>query len=262
MIHVKKMAVNVLIAIMIFGSFSLTSHSSDSQQKNGDSVFPLVGITLNGKCNDDCKEGYNINGTTYVPLRYIVETLGGTLEWDKETKEINITKTVFKPAGESLEIEYSDGNERNYGEDEEFMQEMEDVEVMIEGIIQSLQIANQQYSLALEYYEETNDYSWIKNFSNGRMNSLKKEYDETNVLFNEFHGKYLRKFEVMDVVYDIIFTLQSAINDLKNSVDAYERYITDNQQQEYHVYAYNRKAVLDKLEEVNMHLVEIKRFKP
>ena len=40
----------------------------------------------------DCPPRIMINDRTFVPLRFISEVLGATVDWDEETQEIKITR--------------------------------------------------------------------------------------------------------------------------------------------------------------------------
>ncbi|TXK74386.1 copper amine oxidase N-terminal domain-containing protein [Paenibacillus sp. N3.4] len=73
-------------AILVFAG--TTAVASDSLQAL---LFP-VNIQLNGEAKqpDDSHPVVNINGETYVPLRYLSEQMGATVGWKEDTKTISI----------------------------------------------------------------------------------------------------------------------------------------------------------------------------
>lgn len=88
----------MLLGGLIFGSVAYASNVNVQflplkYNINGEQRTPLRG-----------QEGFLYNGRIYVPLRFLSESLGCTVEWDKETSTVDLTITpenVPAPANEN-----------------------------------------------------------------------------------------------------------------------------------------------------------------
>ncbi|MNW61703.1 hypothetical protein D3C74_397790 [compost metagenome] len=58
-------------------------------KKEAAQVNDKVTVIVNGKNVDKVKL---IDGETYVPLRFVSETLGAKVDWDNKTKAATVTK--------------------------------------------------------------------------------------------------------------------------------------------------------------------------
>lgn len=86
----KKRISLLIIGILIFTSF--TAFGADKAQKL-DAWFYNIKVVINGQTLSTPLQPFIYNNNTYVPLRPIVEGMGGTPTWDDATKTITIKNT-------------------------------------------------------------------------------------------------------------------------------------------------------------------------
>lgn len=83
----KKFAVGFLIATIIFSSITIYATGGNMIEV----FYGINDIKINGQSNMPEQKPFVYNGSTYVPLRYISETLGYKVGWNGETKTISIS---------------------------------------------------------------------------------------------------------------------------------------------------------------------------
>ncbi len=83
----KKRIGLILIAALVLGS---TLSFADTKSKKIDAWFYNIKVIINGQTLNTPLEPFIYNDNTYVPLRPIVEGMGGTPTWNGETKTITI----------------------------------------------------------------------------------------------------------------------------------------------------------------------------
>ncbi|WP_202077472.1 copper amine oxidase N-terminal domain-containing protein [Caldalkalibacillus salinus] len=67
-------------------------HTLETPTAQAHSVSHHVNIVINGKVKQFENSPFISNGTTYVPIRYVSETVGAKVKWDQKTKGVTITK--------------------------------------------------------------------------------------------------------------------------------------------------------------------------
>lgn len=92
----RFLAISILIiAIFISG----TMFGAQSTYKG----FPTAKLMLNGKAVEPPKPAIIIDGTTYVPLRFISESMGMKVGWDQNTFTVSISDSS-KPDASSTPV--------------------------------------------------------------------------------------------------------------------------------------------------------------
>src|SRR5690554_1895607 len=83
----KKVWMLCLILMVMLSGNQILGNSTSMK----DIEYPKVNVEIKNACDHkSCGEGYNIAGTTYVPLRLVMETMGATVEWDSAAKVVSI----------------------------------------------------------------------------------------------------------------------------------------------------------------------------
>ncbi|MCC8169012.1 MAG: copper amine oxidase N-terminal domain-containing protein, partial [Oscillospiraceae bacterium] len=66
-----------------------------AREKNGETTFVALQIDTNAFVNNEKKEldvpAKIVDDKTFVPLRFVLESLGETVEWDAENYSVVIT---------------------------------------------------------------------------------------------------------------------------------------------------------------------------
>src|SRR5690554_5013746 len=86
----KKLLMLVLVGVIIISGNQVWGQAD----ANVDALqFPIVGVKVKDACNDElCGEGYNIHGTTYVPIRVVLESMGATVHWNNDPQTVEVVK--------------------------------------------------------------------------------------------------------------------------------------------------------------------------
>lgn len=84
----KRIALLGIIISLILGLTSVAYASSGS--KNILAAFRNIKIVINGETKSSAQEPFIVNGSTYVPLRFISESVGMSVNWDGPTNTIDI----------------------------------------------------------------------------------------------------------------------------------------------------------------------------
>lgn len=103
----KKRISLIIAAVLVLTSFTVFA---DTKAKKIDGWFYGIKVIINGQTLNSPLEPFIYNDNTYVPLRAIVEGMGGTPTWDDSTKTITINSdeiTKLKNEITSLNFELS-----------------------------------------------------------------------------------------------------------------------------------------------------------
>lgn len=90
----KQLFIGVIIGGLVFGGipvFALTG------TKTIEVIYNNIKITLDGKEVKTDAEPLQYQGRTFVPVRFVSEALGASVEWNNETKTVEIVKSTSTP---------------------------------------------------------------------------------------------------------------------------------------------------------------------
>lgn len=76
----------IIIALLVVALLSGAVFAAQTKYKG----FPVVNLILNGKAIAASTPAINIDGTTYVPLRLVSESMGIKTKWDQATQTVII----------------------------------------------------------------------------------------------------------------------------------------------------------------------------
>lgn len=93
----KQLILGFIIGGLIFGGIPVVASSG---AKNIEVTYDNIKIALDGKVAQTDAEPFRYQGLTYVPLRFISESLGATVNWNTQTKTVEITSK--SPASSSV----------------------------------------------------------------------------------------------------------------------------------------------------------------
>ncbi|MGB9695225.1 MAG: stalk domain-containing protein, partial [Caldisericaceae bacterium] len=84
----KKIVLIGIVALLMFVLASVAYASSGN--KNILVAFRNIKIIINGEAKTSSQEPFIFNGSTYVPLRFVSESVGMSVNWDGPTNTIDI----------------------------------------------------------------------------------------------------------------------------------------------------------------------------
>ncbi len=106
--YTKKIIYGILVFIcIILGSITVFA---EDYMKDISVYYKDIELNIKGK-DTDIKEYFIYKDTVYIPIRMIVEKMGGQLHWNEENNSIDIKKYVDFP-----ECDYNKGETFIYGE--------------------------------------------------------------------------------------------------------------------------------------------------
>jgi len=82
----KKIFTFLVVGIILTTLLSGVVFAAQSRYKG----FPVVNLILNGKAVSPSSPAINIDGTTYVPLRFVSESMGIKVGWNQATQTVTI----------------------------------------------------------------------------------------------------------------------------------------------------------------------------
>ncbi|TEB17304.1 hypothetical protein Psfp_00528 [Pelotomaculum sp. FP] len=101
----KKLAKVVIIVLILILSVAGWALATGTSTYAG---FPVVNLLLNGKPAATDSPPIMIDGRTYVPLRFISESLGASVAWDETTQTVSIDNSINVPEDTTPPISVTD----------------------------------------------------------------------------------------------------------------------------------------------------------
>lgn len=81
----------IIIGGLIFGSISVYALTGTQPIEV---IYNNIKITLDGKAVNMDVEPFQYEGRTFVPVKFVSEALGANVEWNAETKTVEIKHTI------------------------------------------------------------------------------------------------------------------------------------------------------------------------
>ncbi|GEM_PF-2628176 len=213
-----------------------------------------VTVSVNNTCGEEgCPEGLNLGGTTYVPLRAVLETMGATVVWNENTRTVDIRskqQNESEQASDELNNDVSDADE----EERVFEQDTTKLLLDIQLLKDQLYAFDQQMQLAKEFYTELGDTAQIRILEGLRYERI-ESYRNILDQYLSYEKQYPENTTRTGEVYSSINVLKDVLDQYQLSVQSLDRYASDQDQEQLKLYLMSRKHAYDKLEEleVNIH---------
>lgn len=86
----RKTVLIICISILIVVLLTSSVFGAQSKYKG----FPVVNLVLNGRVVRPASPAIVIDGTTYVPLRFVSESMGMKVGWNEKTQTVNIDNST------------------------------------------------------------------------------------------------------------------------------------------------------------------------
>jgi len=222
---------------------------TETQAKPDSEQYPIVNVKVKGACNDQsCGEGFNINGTTYVPIRLVLETMGATVQWNQSEQSVQIMRSTVNTSLVNPDQEYLSDSMLLY----------EDLDELIDRLL----LLDRQIDIAVELYDQTKELQWWNQISKGKLPERKK----TVAAQAEETIKYQKKYELqhsdVDSLTELIHHLEEIMSYMGLAAQSYEQYITTNNANDYKSYLVYRKLGLDSIELTKEQLGKLKDNPP
>jgi len=228
-IHMKKICSISLLAVILIAA-PLTVHAKSELNQ-----YPVVKVKVNDACSDEaCGEGYNVDGTTYVPLRLVLETMGATVIWNQEERSVQIVN----------EVEAAEKNLLR----EEYLKEATIIYSDIEKEISGTLLLERQIEIAIELYDQTKEMQWIEQISKGKLIERKKAISDLAKRAILHQEKYEQNNTNVANLTIVIQHCEEILNYLGIAVQSFEKYIESNDSNDYKMYLLHRKLALDTIE--------------
>lgn len=220
----KKWIVIVICTIMLFGNTTYAVETSQEDPFKNQSTVRIK--VVDGGCEDEiCGEGYNVSGTTYVPIRIVMEAMGADVKWDGTNNTVVIKKGQEEDPKHTMELE----NLYNQYKDEMNM----------------LLIVERQLNLAHEAYEELNETDWIQQLRKGILIERKQAISVLTEKVIQFQKEHEGKDQQIEALTALTNNLNTIISYFELSAQSLERYAQSNQKGDYKNYILHRKLAVD-----------------
>lgn len=204
--------------------------------------YPTTDIYIQGECEGQaCGYGYIINGTTFVPIRMVSESMGAIVAWNHEERTVSI-RQVDNIASEQSEQLNNDEKTDAY-------------DLERDGLISDIKLALElnriyldQLGIAKELYDETGKIAMIQQLQHDKMPTLKKTNQTLAEEFAEFNDRYKNRNTENHQILKLIDHLAQLTSSLDTATMALDRYTNHSSHPEMEVYIYEKKNALDKVE--------------
>jgi hypothetical protein len=234
-----------VVFLSVFLLMSLIASPLLAAQEKGSSESRLfksneVGIFIDESCTDaPCGHGYVVEGTTYVPIRLIMESLGASVKWDSATRTVHVAQNKTN-------------NEKEPQTPDPLLTFLDTLEFEIGQML----IVDQQLDAAKELYEELSDNSFLLDFTLNKITDKRKRFDGLLKTHTELETDQLTKTHLMDR----ISAYKQIIDHLDNAAQAYDRYISFNRNIDFYSYSSNRKQALELMDSALRDIREMKQY--
>ncbi|WP_027087186.1 stalk domain-containing protein [Cohnella panacarvi] len=233
-----------LVGMVLVVGLILSSASSALGKEVEDSTsgsFQTVNVKVDGACNNEvCGEGYKINGTSYVPIRLVMENMGATVEWDDETQTVSVIKEEAQLISE------------NQTDNKKF----EILNLNMERELDLLLNLNQQISLAYDYYKTLNDKQWINQIENVKITELKNNIQMLNMQVIDYQKSNDDDNKNVNDILEIIKSIKDIGDHYEIAIKTLQNYTVNNNDSDYRNFILYRKFALEIHEKALKQLTE------
>lgn len=232
----KSLFILILLGLILSGSISIHAKSEQETLLG----YPSIKISIGDSCKH-CAEGFNVEGTTYVPLRFIMEALGSTVEWNKEDRSVVIIDHEKRQ-------EYNKESD-SLSEKQEHQHKLREIHQLINEELSYFIIMDSQISIAMEMYREFGDTQWITQLKQGSLIERKNNIKHINERITNLQDELENNSEAGQLTI-----LSKKLNDIityhELSIVSLENYSKNNRSEDYKSYLLHRKFALDIIEDL------------
>lgn len=234
--------------ILIFGIILLVITASPIHGLGpADVEYPTIQVKVHNACNDEvCGHGYNINGTSYVPIRLVAESMGAEVGWD------DATKTVF------IKKEEPEKKAEDNPDEEVYRKDTARLFIAIEKEMEFLRSYERQIAIAYEIYTTTNDSSWVTALSSGKRKERETGNDELTKLIDEYYQAYKDTNPSMIEISNLKSQINESYQQYNLSIDFLNNYIKNGKNEDLKNHLLYRKFAQDTYEKIIEQFAELK----
>jgi len=199
--------------------------------------YPKVGIKVKGACNEqDCGTGYKIAGTTYVPIRLVLEAMGATVEWNNEEQSVQVIQSSATVSDEDLSSK------------DIYQSKLSVIYSEVKKHLDRLLLLDHQITIAKELYESNNEIQWI-NQVKGKITERENEIVKLTDIIIQHQRIYSVEKESTELTV-VVKHLKEIIDYYEFSIEAFVKYNSSKQDNDYKNYLLHRKLAIDMIEQV------------
>lgn len=236
----RKMIVSIMVIVLLA---AVPVYATNSQS------FPLVDIFVEGACEgQSCGKGMVMNGTTYVPIRLVSESLGAAVVWNQQEQTVTVLNREKEAKGNNEDPQTVDPYHL------EVLHLMEEIQYALE----MNQVYLEQLSVAKELFDETGKKDMVSPLQQDkikRLTDLNQSLAEQYTAFNERHKNRQNENAKLFAVMAELNLLTSSLNSATLALD---RHIHFSTQPELEIYIYEKKMALDRIESIISGLKKLK----
>lgn len=249
----KKILLILMLLLVISSSTIWASETKDSLTTSHPlGMHPKVPIRINNECDvQHCTEGFNIEGTTYVPIRVVLETMGATLRWDEQSSSVWIQTNGLKQTEVSKLDSIGEGKQKH--DKQLFEQDTEKIIQRIQLAQNILVLYDHQIELAKTYYDETNEGIRIQAINN-KLAETRKEHEKLLRIFIEYKDKYTEYASETERVLSMINWLNEILEEYQVAVQILQNYMDNHSEQYMKLYLIRRMNALDRIEKLERNI--------
>lgn len=239
----------VLVMLLIISLFFIISSITYAEPNE----LPKIRLKVSGACNEEiCGEGYKIDGTSYVPIRLVMESLGAEVNWDDQTQTVSVVK-----ANQSREDQLTDDQLKEDETKAVYKKETEVLYLKIEKEIKQHEILAQYITLSQELSKQMNNTQWI-DITEAKLRERQVAYKEIAKKIEEYQLIHSKENTDIFTVIDFLKSLKD-VNDLEGrAILAIRNYLKDKNDEQYKSFLLERKYTLDIIEKMSAQMFDMK----
>ncbi|GIQ70892.1 hypothetical protein DUZ99_13315 [Xylanibacillus composti] len=241
--------------LLILGGAVLIGTSPFVPQSYGNTVSDLnkVQVMLGENCDgNQCSEGYLLADTVYVPIRFVMESIGAQIDWDASNKIVHIESTTDQ-TNPTPEPPASNTNPTN----EDVWHDTKIIHLKSEAAVEQLINFNNLLAAAYELYEATGEVNWVQQVSTGKVKELKNEMNRLNQEILAYHEANADKHEHPLEYTQLAKKIVDAASYYEMSAQALQRYVGNNNNSDKKAYLLYRFFALEQMSDISKQLLKI-----
>ncbi|MEI7026921.1 copper amine oxidase N-terminal domain-containing protein [Paenibacillus sp. y28] len=176
-------------ALLVISSIGGTVYAAERQAEY--MGFPVVGLEVNGQAVQNEVPAINMNGSTMVPLRFVSESLGATVDWNKETSTAVILAATPSPAPAPASSGGNNGSGTAADPNRELIQQVTNAYENLYIFAGRLKDMKVMIDMTYEQTVTYKNNAYLFKLKNTYLNQLRKQHD--NMLDQMFKAQEASK---------------------------------------------------------------------
>lgn len=202
---------------------------------------------------ESCTEGFLWKDSVYVPVRFVMESLGAQIGWNAMSKSVHIELETTFP---QTSVKEPDEETKRSSEVTDWIN-TEVVLLKAEAAVAQLTTFDGLLDLAYDMYDTAGDVNWIQQVSSGKAKELKNEMSKLNQEILDYHEHNAKVHEQPQRYMQLAKKLLDAASFYEMSSQALLRYVDNNSNSEKKTFLLYRFFALEQIDSITKDLLEL-----